>query len=169
MAHHITHTIRVNVSASKIWEVLDDFSSIEKTSHAVESSPILSEIKQGVGTQRKCNFYDKKSVIEEIISYKDGHSFRIVLSEYSMPMKSIEAEFTVEYVDNNSCDISMSMDFVVKGSFLGWILGALLLKPVLTKKVLKSELIGLAYYTASGKSVDKSLPSGQEMAEFIQV
>lgn len=164
MAHHITHTIRVNVSASRIWKVLNDFSSIERTSHAVESSPILTEITKGIGTRRKCYFYDKKTVVEEIIGYKEGHGFRMVLSEFSMPMKSIEAEFTVEKVDEKSCDVSMSMDFVVKGGLLGLILGALLLKPILKKKVLKSELIGLAYHTTSGKLVGKTLPGIRELA-----
>jgi len=163
MAHHITHTIRVDASASQIWEVLGDFSSIERTSHAVESSPILTDIKQGVGTKRKCNFYDKKSVIEEIVRYEEGHSFSIVLSEFSMPMKSIEAEFSVEKITENSCDITMSMDFVVKGGLLGWVMGALLLKPVLKKKVLKNELIGLAYHTISGKLVGQTMPASDAL------
>lgn len=163
MAHHITHTIRVDASASKIWQVLGDFSSIERTSHAVEFSPILTEIKQGVGTKRKCHFYDKKSVVEEIVRYDEGHSFSMVLSEFSMPMKSIEAEFSVKAVSENSCDITMSMAFVVKGGLLGWVMGALLLKPVLKKKVLKNELIGLAYHTISGKSVGQTMPESDEL------
>jgi hypothetical protein len=65
VAHHITHTIKVNISAHQIWKILNDFSSIEKTSHSVESSPILSKITKGIGTKRKCYFYDKKSVIED--------------------------------------------------------------------------------------------------------
>ena len=163
MPHHITHTIRVEASASKIWEVLDDFSSIERTSHAVESAPILTEIKNGVGTKRKCYFYDKKSVVEEIVNYEEGSSFRIVLSDFSMPMKSIEAEFSVEKVNENSCDITMSMDFVVKGGLLVWIMGGILLKPVLKNKVLKNELIGLAYHTISGKLVGQTIPESKEL------
>ena len=158
MAHHISHTIRVDVPMHKIWAVLQDFSSIERTSHAVESSPITSEIKEGVGTIRKCHFYDKNSVVEEITHYEEGRSFRMVLSEYSMPMKSIKAEFTVDKVDENNCDITMSMDFVVKFGLLGKILGALLLKSVLKKKVLKAELIGLAYHAKSGELVGDKLP-----------
>jgi hypothetical protein len=75
MPHHIKHTMRVDVSSGKIWDVLQDFSSIERTSHAVESSPIISNIKSGIGTKRKCYFYDKKSVVEEIIRYSEGRGF----------------------------------------------------------------------------------------------
>jgi ribosome-associated toxin RatA of RatAB toxin-antitoxin module len=163
MAHHITHTIRVNASADKIWSVLSDFSSIERTSHAVESSPLLSQIKKGVGTKRKCYFYDNKSVVEEIIRYEEGRSFRMVLSEFSMPMKSIEAELSVEKVNENSCDITMAMDFIVKGGLLGKIMGVTLLKPVLKNKVLKNELIGLAYHAISGKLVGHTMPESEEL------
>jgi hypothetical protein len=167
MAHHIEHTIRIKLPASKVWEVLGDFSSIERTSHSVESSPIISEIKSGIGTKRKCHFYDKGSVVEEITSYEEGHSFGMVLSEFSMPMKSIEAGFNVEKIDENTCDVTMSMDFVVKAGPIGWVLGALLLKTVLKKKVLKSELAGLAYYSATGNPIGHDLPSKEDLVGIL--
>jgi hypothetical protein len=68
-------------------------------------------------------------------------------------MKTIEADFSVDRVDENTSDISMSMDFVVKGGVLGWVLGAVVLKPVLKKKVLKTELAGIAYHAKTGKLV----------------
>lgn len=167
MAHHIEHTKRVRVPAEKIWAILKDFKSIERTSHAVESSPILAGPASGLGTKRRCHFYDKKSVVEEIIEYKEGSSFKIELSEFSMPLKSAIAEFTVKKVNANDCDISMSMDFVVKAGPIGWLLGATLMKPVLTNKVLKNELIGLAYHAATGKLVGTAMPSSKETAAFL--
>lgn len=168
MAHHITHTMRAEISVERIWHVLSDFSSIERTSHSVESSPIISDIKSGVGTKRKCYFYDKKSVVEEIIEYQEGHGFKMCLSEYSAPMKSIMAEFRIDKVSENSCDITMSMDFVVKAGPIGWLLGVLLLKPILKKKVLKSELLGLAYHVITGNLVDQTLPTYKELASLTR-
>ena len=162
MAHHITHTIKVGASVSKIWDVLGDFSSIERTSHAVESSPIVTKVKEGVGTKRKCYFYDKKSVVEEIIFYEENHRFTMVLSEFSMPMKSIEAEYIVEKINDSHCSITMTMDFVVKGGMLGWFLGAFILKHVLKNKVLKNELIGLAYHAITGELVGNKMPEANE-------
>lgn len=76
-----------------------------------------------------------------------------------MPMKHIEAEFSVKKISDTRSDISMSMDFTVKGDPLGWLLGATLLKPILTKKVLVSELLGIAYYAKTGKSIGKHMPN----------
>jgi len=162
MPHHIELTKRVKMPADQIWEVLKDFDSIERTSHAVEKSPLLEGNESGVGTKRKCYFYDGTSVIEEITEYHEGESFKIVLSEFSMPLKSIEAQMMVKKVDNNICDISMSMDFVVKGGFIGKLLGFLILQHVLKAKVLKAELAGLAFHASTGIVIGKRLPSNVE-------
>jgi len=162
MPHHIELTKRVKLPAAQIWGVLKDFNSIERTSHAVEKSPLLEGSNSGVGTKRKCYFYDGKSVVEEITEYNEGESFKIVLSEFSMPLKSIEAQMIVKKVGKNICDISMSMDFVVKGGFFGKLLGFLLLQHVLKVKVLKAELAGLAYHASTGIVIGKKLPSNDE-------
>ena len=167
MPHHIEHSLKVKVPAHRVWEVLGNFGSIEKTSHSVERSPLLEGPTSGIGTKRKCHFYDNKSVIEEITEYNEGHSFSMILSEYSMPMKSIAAQLKVDKIDNSSCKITMSMDFVVKGSVLGWLLGAILLRPVLKRKVLQKELIGIAYFSATNKSIGKEMPSKDELASII--
>ena len=126
MPHHIELSKRIKLPADQIWAVLKDFDSIERTSHAIEKSPLLAGKVSGVGTKRKCYFYDGKTVVEQISEYHEGESFKMVLSEFSMPLKSIEAEMKVKKVDENVCDISMSMDFVVKGGFFGQILGFLI-------------------------------------------
>ena len=85
MAHHVEVKMRVNIPAMKVWEVLGDFSSIERFSTAVEKSPILDGISSGLGTKRKCDFYDGSSVIEEIIDYQEG------------------TDMLEEYQDSNDC------------------------------------------------------------------
>jgi len=163
MPHYIELTKRVKLPADQIWRVLKDFDSIERTSHAVEKSPLLKGNVSGVGTKRKCYFYDGKSVVEEITEYHEGESFKIVLSEYSMPLKSIEAQMMVKKVGNNVCDISMAMEFVVKGGFLGKSLGFLILQHVLKVKVLNAELAGLAFHASTGIVIGNRLPSKAEL------
>ena len=158
MAQHVEHKMRVNIPAKKVWEVLDDFSSIARFSVAVEKSPLLEGKRSGVGTKRKCDFYDGSSVIEEIIDYQEGKGIQIELSEYSMPLKSLHAEMKVEAIDGTTSDIFMSMDFVVKGGPLGWVMGFFMMRPMM-KGVIKKTLTGLAYHSATGKLVGKELPS----------
>lgn len=163
MAQRVEVKMRVNFPAKKVWEVLGDFSSIERFSPNVKKSPILGEKSSGLGTKRKCDFYDGTSVIEEIIDYQDGKSFKVELTEFSMPLKSLYAEMKVEGVDANASDISMSMDFVVKGGPFGWLMGFFMIRPMM-KGIIKKVLTGLAYNSATGKLVGEKLPSKEELS-----
>ena len=166
MTHHVEQSIRINVPASKVWEVLGDFASIERYSASVDRSPLLPGKTEGVGTKRICHFYNKTSVVEEITRFEDGKSFDIVLTEYSMPLKSLHATMGVRAVNNTSSEIYMSMDYVVKFGPIGWVMGALLMRPVMNK-VIKGTLKGLAFHSSTGKNVVTQLPDGHEMAAII--
>jgi len=166
MTHHVEQTIRINVPASKVWEVLEDFASIENFSSNVDSSPLLPGKTKGVGTKRICHFYDKTSVVEEIIRFEDGKSFDVVLTEYSMPLKSLHATMGVRAVNNATSEIYMSMDYVVKFVPVGWVMGALLLRPMMNK-IMKSVLKGLAFHSSTGKNVATKLPDNHEMDAIL--
>lgn len=163
MAHHVENKMRVNVPANKVWEVLEDFSSVEKYAFSVDKSPLLEGKSSGLGTKRKCDFYDGTSVVEEIIGYQKGKGFKVELSEYSMPVKSLVAGMKVEEVDAKTSDISMEMDFVVKGGPFGWLMGFFMMRPML-RGVAKKVLTGLAYHSATGKIIGKSLPSKEDLS-----
>jgi len=162
MAHHVEHKMRVNIPAPKVWEVLRDFSSIERFSVNVEKSPLLDGVSAGLGTKRKCDFYDKTSVIEEIIEFDEGKGFRVRLTEYSMPLKSLHASMKVEAVDANSSDIYMSMDYVVKGGPFGWLMGFFMMRPMM-KRIIKGVVTGLAYHSSTGNTVGNKMPSKEEL------
>lgn len=162
MPHHVTHTLRINVPASTVWEVLGDFSSVERFSSNVASSPILPGIQTGLGTKRKCDFYDNSSVVEEIVGYEEGKRFDVVLTEYAMPLKSLHATMGVSAVNNTTSDIYMSMGYVVKFGPIGWLMGALMMRPMM-KKIIKGVLQGLAYHSATGKTIAKQLPNKAEI------
>ncbi len=84
-------------------------------------------------------------------------------SEFSMPLKSMIAGTKVTVVDENSCDITIDMNFVVKGGLLGRLMGLVLVKPMM-KSVTKKLLNGLAYHAATEKLVANKLPSQQALS-----
>jgi len=166
MSHHTKNSIKVNVPASKIWQVLQDFSSVEKFATTIKSSPVISEVKSGVGAKRLCTFNDGSSLVEEIIEFQEGKGFKIVLSEYSLPLKSMQAEMWVKEIDANNSEISMSADFVVKGGPLGWLMGHLIMRPVM-KGVFKKLMSGLAFHCVTGELIGEKLPSNKELGKIV--
>ena len=166
MTHHTEKTIKVNVPAAKIWQVLGDFSSVESFATTIKTSPIVNDISSGLGAKRLCTFNDGSSLVEEIIDFQEGQGFKMVLSEFSLPLKSMHSEMRVKEIDANSSEIYMSSDFVVKAGPLGWLMGYLIMRPVM-KGVFKKLLSGLAYHCVTGKLVGEKLPPNEELAKII--
>lgn len=166
MAHHLQTVLKINASAEKVWQVLDDYAGVEKFSIGIDKSPLIGDKKTGLGAIRHCIFHDQSSLHEEIIEYQAYKSFKVVLSNFTVPMKFMHAAFNVEKLSDTSCKVTMNMDFEVKFGLLGKILGALVIGRLI-KRVNKDLLLGLAYYTVTGKTLGSELPSKEELAPAL--
>jgi len=166
MAHHCEKTLKVNVPAEKVWQVLEDYSRIENFAMTIKSSACVNDISSGLGAQRSCTFNDGSSLVEEIIEYKEGQGYKMDLSNHSMPLKSMQSEMKVTAIDENSSEIYMSADFIVKGGPLGWVMGHLIMRPVM-KSIFMKVMSGLAYHTVTGKIINEKLPPKEELSKII--
>jgi len=166
MKHEINKSLKVNVPINKIWEVLEDFSSVERYASTIKTSPIVGDISSGLGAKRKCTFYDGKSLVEEIVDYQEGEGFRMKLSDFSFPLKYMNAEMRVKEIDSKSSELSMTTDFVVKGGPVGWLIGFFIMRPMM-KGVFEKQMKCLAYHCETGKRIDKDLPSNAELNKLI--
>ena len=166
MAHHTENAIKVNLPAKAIWQVIDDFASVEKFATTITSSPIINNIESGLGAKRRCTFKDGSSLVEEIVEYQEGQGYTMVLSDYSLPLKSMKATMCVKAIDANRSEIFMSADFVVKGGPLGWLMGAFLMRPMM-KGVFKKLMTGLAYYVETGELIGEKLPPQSTLSKLI--
>lgn len=166
MAHHIEEKMRVNLPANTVWAVLDDFGGIERYAPTIKRSPILTDNATGLGARRKCEFYAGGSLIEEIVDYKDGRSVTLKLTEHGMPVKTMLAKMEVTSVGDETTEVSMALDYVVKGGPLGWLLGSLILGPLM-KGTFKKVMTGWAYHSATGRVVDDKLPPARDLAMVI--
>ncbi|SON52585.1 SRPBCC family protein [Vibrio tapetis] len=166
MAHYTEKTITVNLPADKIWQVLDDFSSVERFAATIQSSPIIGDITSGLGTKRKCTFHDGSSLVEEIIEYRQNEKIALRLSDYTLPLKSMQAEIKVTAIDDKQSELFMSTEFEVKAGPLGWLLGQFLMRPMM-KSVFKNQLAGLAYHCATGRQIDKKMPAKEELTDWV--
>ncbi len=166
MAHHCEKTLKVNVPAEKIWQVLENYSSIENFAMTIKSSASVNEISSGLGAKRSCTFNDGSSLVEEIIEYQSGQGYKMDISNHSMPLKSMQAEMKVTAIDENSSEIYMSADFVVKGGPFGWVMGQLIMRSVM-KSIFKKVMTGLAYHSVTGKLIGEKLPSNEELSKIF--
>jgi hypothetical protein len=166
MEHHVETKLRINASSENVWEILDDFGGVERFSIGVEKSSIVGGKNSGLGAIRHCIFYDKTSVHEEIMEYEEKKRFKVILTDFSMPMKAMYAGFSVEKVTETTCEVSMYMDFVVKFGPLGALMGAVIMRPMM-RGVQKKMLSGLAYHAFTGENIGSELPSNKELSQAL--
>jgi len=165
MTQHIEQTLKVNLPAEKIWHILDDYSRLENFALTIKSSPIVGDIQTGLGAKRLCTFNDGSSLVEEIIEYTPGEGYTMALSEHAMPLKSMQSQMRVKAIDAQTSEIFMSADFVVKGGPLGWVMGALLMRPMM-KGVFTKLMTGLAYYCETGNAIEDKMPTKQALSHL---
>lgn len=165
MKHQVTSVLNINAPASKVWAILDDFGGIEKFSVGIDKASLIGDKPTGLGAKRKCVFHDQNSVVEEITEYQANESFKVVLSESAMPMKTMTAEFRVEKLTNTTCQVIMTMEFVMKMGFVGSLLGY----PVrsMLRGIQQQLLKGLAYHAFTGQTLIKDLPEKDELSAAL--
>ncbi len=118
----ISKTRNMNVASQKVWNALKDFGGVYKYHPSVETSPLLSQNNEGVGAKRICHFYDKSSIVEEVIDWKDEEGFTVELSEGSLPFKHAEATMRIEPTGSETSRVTLEMNYVVKFGPIGWLM-----------------------------------------------
>jgi carbon monoxide dehydrogenase subunit G len=149
-----THTRTIETSADDVWHVLADFAHVDAHHPAVERVSMRSDSERGVGTVRVCHFYDGTSVAETVTDWVEGESFRVELSDFSMPMTHADAEMLVKPDGPSRSSVTITMNFQMKGGALGRLAGALIVRPMM-QRMFKRVLNGLDLHVRTGVSIGK--------------
>lgn len=166
MKQLVERSMKFNIPASAIWTSLESFGGIEEYSPTIKDSYIVGDQKTGIGAKRRCTFTDGSSVVETIIEYDEGEGYRMELSEFSFPLKYMFADIHVKPIGEQSCEVTMSTDFLVKGGPLGWLMGFVLMRPIM-KGAFGKVMSGLAYYSGTGNTVGEKLPNDDRLERLI--
>ena len=145
---HNERTLDIEAPPEKVWAVLDRFMEIDAFHPSITSVEVLSKEKVGVGASRKCNFTDGTSVVEDVVAWQPGTSYRVRLSQFSMPLKEAYAELSVEPKAGGGSRARMAMDYRVKFGPVGWLMGQTMMK-AMTGKIFAGVLGSLDEYVRS--------------------
>ena len=142
----------VHASPAEVWAIVSDVSSVVRWHPSVATADLLSASATGMGATRRCNFYDGSSVREEVCELEEGGRVRLRLSEYSAPMKKLEAEFRLAPGADGQTEVTFELFYEVKWGLVGQLMGATMVKKELTGVATKV-LAGLGHHVATGELV----------------
>ncbi|WP_424940828.1 SRPBCC family protein [Aliiroseovarius sp. S253] len=139
----IERTRTLNANPDAVWAVLGRYMHINDFAPAVAKVDALTAGSDGVGSKRRCHFDNGGSMVEEVTDWQEGRGYSIRGSELApMPLTSLTAEIWIEPAGNGS-KVAWSTAFQVKYGPLGWLLGQVMMKPMMGK-VIDANLEGLA-------------------------
>jgi len=153
--HQTSVTIEVSAPASKVWEALADFQNVYHFHPRVATVDQLSEPDRGLGAVRRCNFHDGTSVVERITRWEEGASLEVALSDFSMPLKTARGALSVRSTGEQSSAVTFTMYYTVKYGPLGWVMGALMMQPMM-KGMFRQVLDGLEHYVLTGETAGEA-------------
>jgi len=135
-----------------VWEKLSDIGGVDIFHPMVEKSVLTKDKNKGVGTERLCTFYGSKgSVLEEVIGWDEGNSFKILMKEGSMPVKWAVMSFKIEDAGTGT-RVAINGDFRMKGGIIGNLAGSLMMKSMM-KKIMNDVLDGLERHIQTGDAI----------------
>jgi len=153
----ISRKVIIDAPKQKVWDALDDFGNVQNMSPNISKSYLTTEQKNGVGTERHCDFTAMGAQVEErIVEWNEGESLKIDIYERkNMPMiADILASFNLEEKDNKvilhaSFEYSMS-------SGLGNVMNSLVMKKMNIKSW-ELFIAGIKHHVETGEYVDKGI------------
>ena len=148
----VFQSVTIDSNLKDVWHIFSDMAGIVNYHPWVIRSPLLSDCKTGVGASRRCEFQDNTSVVETITDLREYEYIKMVLSETPMPMKSgkVTASFQSKGVGT---ELTIEMDVKVGLGPLGWIIGPLMMRPIIKNRIKKMAL-SLDHYIKTGSKFD---------------
>lgn len=148
---HFQRTDTIEASPEAVWAVLGNFMNIDEFAPLITSVDALTSGEDGLGSKRRNHFDNGTSLVEEVIAWKDNHSFTVELSDMAaMPLHEANSEVSVEPLSGGRSTVKWTMDYRVKYGPFGWLLGQTMMK-MMMGKIVDGNLKGLVEKVGSNQ------------------
>ena len=121
---HIEQTIEIDAPMDLVWSKISDLADIQNWTKAVNESRFHTEIKRGIGAGRTCDVPGFGTLVENVLAWEEGKSFRLSLEGLPFFIKEASGGWRLEELGPNRTRGITSID--LKTRF--WPIGALMEK-----------------------------------------
>lgn len=152
---HASATRIIHATPAEVWPNIADVTMVDRWNATVATADLLSDNTTGMHAVRRCNFYDGTTVREEVAALDEGRRIRFQLTEFALPMKSVEAEISLVASGDGLTEAKFEMFFEMKFGIIGKLMAAMMVKRKM-RKLMALMLAGIEHYTTTGDTVDQS-------------
>ena len=153
----VTSQIRIDAPIEKVWGVLAVIGSIYKWNPGVVASHTTGEQSHGDGTTRHCDLDDKNYLKERAFDWREGESFRIDVTESTMPLESNIVTFQIA-PGGDGTRVSVTADYKLKFGIIGALMDMIFAKRQM-RQAFDDMMAGLKHYVETGEEIGDAVPA----------
>ncbi len=157
-----TSSTIVDAPQDKVWGTLADLGSIYKWNPGVTHSHSTSDETQGEGATRHCDLDDKNYLKERAFDWREGESFKIDVTESTMPLESNIVTFQIAPTGDAAPDgagtrVSVTADYKLKFGIIGALMDVLFAKRQM-QQAFDDMMAGLKHHIETGEEIGDAVP-----------
>ena len=141
------HSLRIAAPLERVWAVLADLEAVQLYNPLVARARYLSDLREGVGASRECEFRPKGRARERVIAWNPRQSLTIELYESPWPLEFMHWETNLRQ-DGGDTVVTQTTDYRAKFGLLGRLLDALVMRRQL-RRTLDRVLAGFKEFVES--------------------
>src|SRR5512141_1866554 len=148
----IIKRVAISAAVDRVWEVLADFGRVDQWAPTVKESHCPSAVQRGKGARRILTTSTGEITEEVITDWKEGQSFTFEIPKgLASIIRVFRETWTVRQLPR-ATEVSVRMEYQLKGGVAPWLLDALVVRRVL-RTMLVHNLAGLKYHIETGERV----------------
>ena len=132
--HKLEQEIVAAVPPQAVWEVLEQFGSVDQWAPGMHSSSLSGEQASGVGTRRVMRHRWGFRIEEEVTRWADGLGMSFVLTRAPFPMQNVHETWDIEE-QNGATRIVTTVTYEMGMGVLGTLLDQLLVRFVVEREM----------------------------------
>ncbi len=160
---HIEQTIEIDAPMDLVWSKISNLADVQNWTEAVDKSYHHTEIERGIGAGRTCDVPGFGTIVENVLEWDEGESFRLSIEGLPFFIKEASAGWRLEELGPNR---TRGTAFVDLRTGL-WPIGALMERFALGpqfSKTIKSAQREFKTYVEGGVEVPKKVQPGRPKA-----
>ncbi len=148
----IIQRVAIGAAVDQVWEVLADFGRVDQWAPTVRESHCPTEAQRGRGAKRILTTSTGEVTEEVVTDWNEGQSFTFEIPKGLASIITVLREtWSVRQLPQGT-EVSVSMEYQLKGGVIPSLLNTLAVRRVL-KKMLVHNLAGLKYHVETGERV----------------
>ena len=124
----LENEVVIDAPIEKIWVALSNLEDLDKYDPTVNESKALSDLRFGIGAQRKVSMKDGKNWFEEKCTvHEPNTALTFELTDCSFPVHSLNHSYSFEIVEGKT-KVKQVMTYVMKYGLIGKLMDVMMVK-----------------------------------------